>query len=172
MTPLPVALGGSELIAWRLDQAAYAPNWDSGEGAHRVGGRWNSKGVRAVYCSLDPSTAILEFAVHKGSRALDTVPPYSDSCRRLRHLRGASCRSRQHTESKLAAARHPKRRSTGVRRRSAATAPLCRNPERGVDTQLEPRLRGKLRHGCLCAEVSGGLRARYTAAPAVGMMRA
>lgn len=74
MTPLPIALGGSELIALRLDQAAYAPTWDSGEGAYRVGGRWNSKGARAVYCSLDPSTAILEVAVHKGFRALDTVP--------------------------------------------------------------------------------------------------
>jgi RES domain-containing protein len=74
MTPLPIALGGSELIAWRLDQASYASTWDSGEGAYRVSGRWNSKGVRAVYCSIDPSTAILEVAVHKGFRALDTVP--------------------------------------------------------------------------------------------------
>ncbi|BCH27777.1 hypothetical protein MesoLjLc_76560 [Mesorhizobium sp. L-8-10] len=74
MTFLPVALGGTELVAWRLDQAAHASTWDSGEGAYRVGGRWNSKGVRAVYCSLDPATAILEVAVHKGFRALDTVP--------------------------------------------------------------------------------------------------
>ena len=71
---LPILLGGSELIAWRIDQAGLAPTWDSGEGAYRVGGRWNSKGVRAVYCSIDPSTAILEIAVHKGFRALDTVP--------------------------------------------------------------------------------------------------
>ncbi len=48
--------------------------WDSGEGAFRQGGRWNSAGVRAVYCSIDPATAILEVAVHKGFRALDTVP--------------------------------------------------------------------------------------------------
>jgi RES domain-containing protein len=27
-----------------------------------------------VYCSIDPATAILEVAVHKGFRALDTVP--------------------------------------------------------------------------------------------------
>lgn len=74
MIPLPLALGGSELIAWRLDQAGFAPTWDSGEGAYRVGGRWNSRGVRAVYCSIDPSTAILEVAVHKGFRVLDTVP--------------------------------------------------------------------------------------------------
>ena len=73
MTPLPGALGGTELVAWWLDQVAYAATWDSGEGAFLVGGRWNSRGLRAVYCSVDPATAILEVAVHKGFRALDTV---------------------------------------------------------------------------------------------------
>jgi RES domain-containing protein len=73
MTPLPPALGGTGLIAWRLDQAIYAATWDSGEGAYLVGGRWNSKGIRAVYCSIDPATAILEIAVHKGFKPLDTV---------------------------------------------------------------------------------------------------
>ena len=61
-------------MAWRLDEARYAATWDDGEGAFRVGGRWNSKGVRAVYCGLDPSTALLEVAVHKGFRTLDTKP--------------------------------------------------------------------------------------------------
>ena len=74
MTPLPPPLGGSELVAWRLDKAVHGAIWDSGEGAYRHGGRWNSRGVRAVYCSIDPSTAILEVAVHTGFRALDTVP--------------------------------------------------------------------------------------------------
>ncbi|MCP3404052.1 RES family NAD+ phosphorylase [Bradyrhizobium sp. CCGB01] len=74
MTPLPAALGGAELVAWRLDLATYAATWDSGEGAFLVGGRWNSRGHRAVYCSIDPSAAILEVAVHKGFRALDTIP--------------------------------------------------------------------------------------------------
>lgn len=73
MIPLPAALGGSGLVAWRLDAEAYQSTWDLGEGAYRVGGRWNSRGVRAVYCSLDPSTAIFEVAVHKGFRTLDTV---------------------------------------------------------------------------------------------------
>lgn len=73
MTPLPAALGGSELVAWRLDQASYQDGWDSGEGAYRYGGRWTSKGIRAVYCAIDPATAILEVAVHKGFVALDTV---------------------------------------------------------------------------------------------------
>jgi RES domain-containing protein len=62
------------LVAWRLDQAVFASTWDMGEGAYRLGGRWNSVGVRAVYCSVDPATAILEVAVHKGFKALDTVP--------------------------------------------------------------------------------------------------
>lgn len=59
---------------WRLDRDRHAAAWDSGEGAYRAGGRWNSIGVRAVYCSLDPSTAILEVAVHKTFGVLDTVP--------------------------------------------------------------------------------------------------
>ena len=74
MTPLPAALGGTALVGWRIDQQAYAARWESGEGAFRAGGRWNSKGVRAVYCSIDPATAILEVAVHKGFDSLDTKP--------------------------------------------------------------------------------------------------
>ena len=73
MTPLPSPLGGA-LWAWRLDQATHGAEWDSGEGAFRYCGRWNSAGVRAVYCSIDPATAILEVAVHKGFTALDRVP--------------------------------------------------------------------------------------------------
>jgi RES domain-containing protein len=73
VTPLPPPLSAGELVAWRLDQAVFAATWDSGEGAFRAGGRWNSRGVRAVYASLDPATAILEVAVHKGFAALDTV---------------------------------------------------------------------------------------------------
>lgn len=73
MTPLPAPLGGAELVAWRLDSVQYSTTWDSGEGAFLYGGRWNSRGVRAVYCSIDPATAILEVAVHKGFEALDRV---------------------------------------------------------------------------------------------------
>jgi RES domain-containing protein len=74
VTPLPGPLGGKELVAWRIDQQVHAATWDSGEGAFQVGGRWNSPGVRAVYCSVDPATAIIEVAVHKGFAVLDTVP--------------------------------------------------------------------------------------------------
>jgi RES domain-containing protein len=61
-------------MAWRLDTVRHAATRESGEGAFRVCGRWNAKGTRAVYCSIDPATAILEVAVHKGFPALDTVP--------------------------------------------------------------------------------------------------
>ena len=74
MTPLPAALGGTELVGSRLDRAKHALTWDSGEGAFLFGGMWNSEGVRAVYCALDPATTILEVAVHKGFHVLDTDP--------------------------------------------------------------------------------------------------
>jgi len=70
---LPFRRDGA-LYAWRLDRARHAAGWDSGEGAFRTGGRWNGNGVRAVYCAFDPATAILEVAVHKGFRVLDTEP--------------------------------------------------------------------------------------------------
>ncbi len=72
MTPLPPPLGTGEIRFWRLDQKKHSSTWDTGEGAFLVGGRWNSVGTRAVYTSLDPSTAIMEVAVHKGFQALDT----------------------------------------------------------------------------------------------------
>lgn len=81
MTPLPPPLGTGEIRLWRIDDRIHAENWDSGEGSFRVGGRWNSPGLRAVYASLDPSTAILEVAVHKGFRVLDTKPHVITSAR-------------------------------------------------------------------------------------------
>jgi RES domain-containing protein len=74
VTPLPAALGGHEFVVWRLDESKRGTAWDSGEGARLFGGRWNSRGRRAVYCCVDPATAILELAVHKGFAALDIVP--------------------------------------------------------------------------------------------------
>lgn len=74
MNPLSGALGGTETVGWRLDREKHAATWDSGEGAFQVGGRWNSVGVRAVYCAFDPATTILEVAVHKGFDVLDTDP--------------------------------------------------------------------------------------------------
>ncbi len=74
MNSLPPPLGRGDLIAWRLDRAIFKDSWDSGSGAATAGGRWNSPGVHAVYCALDPATAIIEVAVHTGFDDLDIVP--------------------------------------------------------------------------------------------------
>jgi RES domain-containing protein len=71
MTPLPDHTG--RVLFWRLDDKRHARTWDSGEGARLKGGRWSPPGVAAVCCSLDPATAILELAVHKGFDALNGV---------------------------------------------------------------------------------------------------
>jgi RES domain-containing protein len=82
MTLLPAPLGGGGgLVFWRLDRQIRAATWDSGEGAFRDGGRWNSKGVRAVYCSVDPATAVLEVAAHVGFDTLDAVPHVTTAAR-------------------------------------------------------------------------------------------
>ncbi|QDZ10581.1 RES family NAD+ phosphorylase [Devosia ginsengisoli] len=81
--PLPGPLGGTDLIAWRLDASQFAATWDSGEGAYRFGGRWSSAGTRAVYCALDASTTILEVAVHRGFKRMDTIPHVLTSLRVL-----------------------------------------------------------------------------------------
>lgn len=78
LADLPAALGGPDasalITAWRLDAQRYAAQWDSGRGAEQFGGRWNSKGQRAVYCSLDPATCLVEAAVHRGFDVLDSQP--------------------------------------------------------------------------------------------------
>lgn len=82
MAPLPAALaawagagpGNPPLLAWRIDAEPYAATWHSGIGAELFGGRWNPKGQRAVYCSLDPATCLVEAAVHRGFEVLDSRP--------------------------------------------------------------------------------------------------
>jgi RES domain-containing protein len=73
MAPLPAALGGRGLVAWRLERTRYRTTWQSAEGAYLVGGRWSSRGRRVLYASLDPATTVVEVAVHKGFHVLDTV---------------------------------------------------------------------------------------------------
>lgn len=87
MTPLPPPLGTGEIRLWRIDQDRHAAGWASGEGAFRVGGRWNTGGVRAVYASLDPATATMEVAVHKGFEVLDRAPHVLTSARIIDPLR-------------------------------------------------------------------------------------
>jgi len=61
--------------AFRIAQARHAQSTDdllSGEGARRFGGRWNSPGIPAVYCSQSLSLAALEILVHlHNSRILE-----------------------------------------------------------------------------------------------------
>lgn len=73
MTPLPAGLGASGLVVWRLEREKHFPTWTMAEGAFLVGGRWSSAGQRVIYAALDPATAILEVAVHKGFNVLDSV---------------------------------------------------------------------------------------------------
>ena len=133
MTTLPAALGGGNgLVIWRLDQRIHAATWDSGEGAFREGGRWNSKGVRAVYCSIDAATAILEVAVHKGFKVLDTMP-YVITAARIPDIAGGSCRqTRRRAKPQLVAPGDSERRPTGLWRRSSSPPSLRGDSERGV----------------------------------------
>lgn len=74
MNPLPASLGGTgELTGWTLQDARFAATWNTGIGAATCGGRWNSIGKHVIYAALDPATAILEVAVHKGFKVLNTV---------------------------------------------------------------------------------------------------
>lgn len=74
MSPLPAPLGGTGALAgWTLQDARYAATWNSGIGSATYGGRWNSIGKHVLYAALDPATAILEVAVHKGFKVLNTV---------------------------------------------------------------------------------------------------
>ena len=50
--------------AWRIVKEKYVASAFSGEGASRVGGRWNSPGVWVVYASSTMALAALETLVH------------------------------------------------------------------------------------------------------------
>jgi RES domain-containing protein len=49
---------------WRIVKAKHAHTAFSGEGAAKVGGRWNSRGVPVIYTSSTQSLAALETLVH------------------------------------------------------------------------------------------------------------
>lgn len=50
--------------AWRICKKKYIETAFSGEGAFRYGGRWNSRGVLAVYLGGNPSICALEIIVN------------------------------------------------------------------------------------------------------------
>ena len=54
----------ADITGWRVVKDKHADTAFSGEGARVFGGRWNSPGVRMVYCSEHLSLATLEILVH------------------------------------------------------------------------------------------------------------
>jgi RES domain-containing protein len=52
------------MIIWRLCKARWRAAAFSGEGAAEFSGRWNSAGVRAVYCGQSRSLCALEVLAH------------------------------------------------------------------------------------------------------------
>jgi RES domain-containing protein len=50
--------------AWRVDDARWIGSSFNGEGAAKLGGRWNSTGVLVVYCSRNLAMAASEKFVH------------------------------------------------------------------------------------------------------------
>ena len=52
------------MLAFRLVKARHAATALDGEGARRVGGRWNAPGVPVVYAASSLSLAVLELLVH------------------------------------------------------------------------------------------------------------
>ena len=62
---------------WRIAKSGHAGSIEdmlSGEGAARYGGRWNPKGVPAVYCSENSSLAALEILANLAHPS--TFPSY------------------------------------------------------------------------------------------------
>jgi RES domain-containing protein len=49
---------------WRVEKAIFAATVKTGEGARVAGGRWNSPGLPAVYCSQSLALAVVEILVH------------------------------------------------------------------------------------------------------------
>jgi RES domain-containing protein len=54
----------THVVGWRIVKEKHAKSAFSGEGARIFEGRWNSAGVRMVYCSEHLSLAALEILVH------------------------------------------------------------------------------------------------------------
>lgn len=57
------------MVVFRVANLKFKHATLSGIGAEKVGGRWNKKGTRAVYCSENISLALLEYYVHSDNIA-------------------------------------------------------------------------------------------------------
>lgn len=54
----------ARLSVWRIDKRVHLATAKSGEGARRVGGRWNAPGLPAIYCGESLPLCYLEILVH------------------------------------------------------------------------------------------------------------
>ena len=52
------------MVVYRITNLKFKDSTLSGNGAEKVGGRWNEVGTPAVYCSENISLALLEYYIH------------------------------------------------------------------------------------------------------------
>jgi RES domain-containing protein len=60
------------MFVYRVANVKYKFSTLSGVGAEKVGGRWNERVTRAIYCSENIPLALLEYYVH--SENIATLP--------------------------------------------------------------------------------------------------
>lgn len=77
LSPLAIPL-------WRMLTIRHQRDPLSGEGARRLGGRWNAKGTPALYLAVDPATAVAEF--YQGLPKPGTLAPYRLEARAIADL--------------------------------------------------------------------------------------
>lgn len=77
LKPLTISL-------WRMLTIRYQRAPHSGEGARLVGGRWNPKGIPALYLATDPGTAVAEF--YQNLPKPGTLAPYRLEARAIADL--------------------------------------------------------------------------------------
>lgn len=63
------------MVIYRLVQSRFKEDL-SGEGSSVFGGRWNSKGTRALYCAQHVSLAVLELLVNAGLSDRPMLPSF------------------------------------------------------------------------------------------------
>jgi RES domain-containing protein len=80
----------AQLSLWRMLPIVFQRSPLSGEGARLYGGRWNRRGVTALYLATDHATAVAEF--YQGVPKPGTLAPYRLEADRLADLTDGSGR--------------------------------------------------------------------------------
>ncbi|MBT0671729.1 RES family NAD+ phosphorylase [Novosphingobium profundi] len=81
---MPYPLVPLAIPLWRMLTIRYQRDPLSGEGARRLGGRWNAKGTPALYLASDAATAVAEF--YQGLPKPGTLAPYRLEATRIADL--------------------------------------------------------------------------------------